>query len=28
LRETAQAHSPNAMSLASGVAVSGTVQLV
>ena len=28
LRETAQAHSPNAMSLASGVAVSGTVQLI
>ncbi|MGH8846639.1 MAG: OsmC family protein [Polaromonas sp.] len=28
LRETAQAHSPNAMSLATGVAVSGSVQLL
>lgn len=28
LRETAQAHSPNAMSLATGVAVKGTVQVL
>jgi hypothetical protein len=28
LRETAQSHSPNAMSLASGVAVNGTVEVI